>query len=325
MALFCRGAAALLFEGARCAPCARVWAPAQGEANALLSASAGQTFATILLHAPAAEQHRREACGARGTAHITARPVLLLTSCFHWPPPAAAAAPQGTTAINSFMKERYLLKREASQRMYSVTTFYIARSMVVTPFQVSSASGLRLEAVCKHGGARAREPTQRAPTGPPHAQGVLCLLFVSIAYFWAGFYVAAGNFFTFVFTLFVYQVRGLVRGVLAAVAHYWSRQRAAATFFAPPLTPPTRGSSVACCAAQPNTDGERGHRFPVRHRDERHQPGGGAADVRAAHHAVLFGLPHHQGQGAVVGGGGGAGRVRREEERRRQQAGDGLA
>ncbi len=74
--------------------------------------------------------------------------------------------------MTNWAKERQLLKREVSQRMYGIPTFYAARSAVMLPFQAAQ-----------------------------------CLLFVAIMYFFAGFQANVAKFFTFFLTLLLFQVR----------------------------------------------------------------------------------------------------------------------
>ncbi|PNH03162.1 ATP-binding cassette sub-family G member 1 [Tetrabaena socialis] len=87
------------------------------------------------------------------------------------------------TAVTNWSSERLLLKRELGQKLYGMTTFYLARYSVVIPFQIAQS-----------------------------------LLFVSVVYFFVGFQASAGGFFTFFIVFAMFQIVSEGVGACCAVA-----------------------------------------------------------------------------------------------------------
>ncbi|KAG2499529.1 hypothetical protein HYH03_002475 [Edaphochlamys debaryana] len=87
------------------------------------------------------------------------------------------------TAITNWGAERVLLKREVDQGLYPLFAYYVARYSVIVPFEL-----------------------------------LQCLLFLAIMYFFAGFYPAAVNFFTFMAVFGMFQVISEGIGACCAVA-----------------------------------------------------------------------------------------------------------
>ncbi|GLC42363.1 hypothetical protein PLESTM_001325100 [Pleodorina starrii] len=75
------------------------------------------------------------------------------------------------TAVTNWGSERLLLKRELGQRLYGITSYYLARYSVLIPFQLAQ-----------------------------------CLLFLAVMYFFAGFQASAGGFFTFFAIFSMFQI-----------------------------------------------------------------------------------------------------------------------
>ncbi|KAL6761569.1 P-loop containing nucleoside triphosphate hydrolase protein [Haematococcus lacustris] len=86
------------------------------------------------------------------------------------------------TTVAGWDTARQLLKRELSQRQYNVFTYYVARTIVVLPFQAAQ-----------------------------------CMLFTGVLYFFAGFQHDAAKFFIFYITLTLFQLVSEGLGLICAI------------------------------------------------------------------------------------------------------------
>uniref|UniRef100_A0A7S0WUF3 ABC transporter domain-containing protein n=1 Tax=Chlamydomonas leiostraca TaxID=1034604 RepID=A0A7S0WUF3_9CHLO len=93
------------------------------------------------------------------------------------------------TTVTAWDKDRVLLQRELSQRQYSLSAYYVARTACIIPLQAAQ-----------------------------------CLLFVAVSYFFAGFQRDAGKFFLFFAVLLMFQLisegLGLVCAIVTRTATY---------------------------------------------------------------------------------------------------------